>query len=353
MLRKILRIPFRVMRKSLDFVRPPLARIGSRNRMIARMYYAFFQPSFGQEQMAFLAGMQAYDKALTLPDGNIALLRRNVHRIEKGILMRPRRVPFALDYIADTVDAYVAARISTSEDTVDLQWAHDVLKEYFLISSNKHPSLCQLNKKFSAQPVVRGCSEESLIPYQRDLNTPPSVSFVELMTLAVRRRSVRWFLQKPVPREIIDRAVEVGAQAPSACNRQPFQFRILDDPELVQEAITIPFGLVGYGHNVPCLVVLVGNQGNYFDERDRHLIYIDGSLAAMGFLLALETQGVSTCCVNWPEIASNDKKMAALLNLTPDERPVMLIALGYPDPEGMVARSTKKSLHLLRHYNLK
>jgi hypothetical protein len=43
--------------------------------------------------------------------------------------------------------------------------------------------------------------------------------------------------------------------------------------------------------------------------------------------------------------------MAELLNLDPDERPVMLVAIGYPDPDGLVANSTKKSLSQLRTYN--
>ena len=54
-----------------------------------------------------------------------------------------------------------------------------------------------------------------------------------LRELAERRRSVRWFADRPVPHDLIDKALEVGLQAPSACNRQPFAFRFFDDPELV------------------------------------------------------------------------------------------------------------------------
>jgi nitroreductase len=97
--------------------------------------------------------------------------------------------------------------------------------------------------------------------------------------------------------------------------------------------------------------VIVGKQRNFFSERDRHLIYIDSSLAAMSFLFALEVQGISSCCVNWPDIAENETAMSDLLELAPDERPIMLVALGYPDPEGMVANSTKKALPQLRRYN--
>jgi len=43
--------------------------------------------------------------------------------------------------------------------------------------------------------------------------------------------------------------------------------------------------------------------------------------------------------------------MRKALSLAVDDRPVMLIALGYPDPEGMVPFSQKKSLDELRSYN--
>ena len=71
----------------------------------------------------------------------------------------------------------------------------------------------------------------------------------------------------------------------------------------------------------------------------------------MGFIYALETLGLSSCCVNWPDVESQEKQMDEFLQLKEHERPVMLIAIGYPDPEGMVPRSTKKSLSQVRSYN--
>lgn len=282
----------------------------------------------------------------------MALLRRNVHRLEKGILMKPRRIPFALDYIGETLDAYITGSEAQNDggvDPVELQWGNDVLSKYFDIHSGVEV-LKSEQQRF--KPFCQNSSQtESRTPYLRDLSNTPPVTFEALRALAKQRRSVRWFLPKSVERDLLDRALEVAVQAPSACNRQPFMFRFFDDPELVQKLINIPFGLAGYGHQVPTVAVVTGQQRHYFEERDRHLIYIDASLAVMGFILSLETLGLSSCCVNWPDIEEKEKKMADLLQLDPDERPVMLIALGYPDPEGMVANSTKKSLSQLRTYN--
>ena len=43
--------------------------------------------------------------------------------------------------------------------------------------------------------------------------------------------------------------------------------------------------------------------------------------------------------------------MTELLHLDPDERPIMLVAFGYPDPEGAVAFSQKKPVPEARTYN--
>src|SRR5690606_32285683 len=191
---------------------------------------------------------------------------------------------------------------------------------------------------------------ERRIPYRR-LDGRPEISIDDLAALAKRRRSVRWFEPRPVPRAMIDRALEVALQSPSACNRQPFVFHVFDEPTLVQQVCEIPMGTKGYRHNIPAIAVIVGRQRAYFSERDRHLIYIDGSLAAMGFMYALEVQGLSSCPINWPDIEEKEQQMADLIGLGPDERPVMLVAIGYPDLEGLVAYSQKKPLDEARTFN--
>lgn len=348
----IIRLPRRILRRMAQPLSRFLKRQGRKNRHIASFYYTAFRPEFAREQMAFLAGVSAYGRGLQNPANSMALLRRNAHRLEKGLLMRPRRVPFALDYIGETTEAYARASGHAGLDIMEWTWATDVLTKYFHVHDTE--SSVASWKELFLQSTRKGPCRADLpeqIPYLRDLSVPPPVSAKQLLALVKRRRSVRWFLQKPVERVLIDRALEIGTLAPSACNRQPFEFRIFDNPDLVRQIIDIPFGLAGYGHNVPVVAVVIGQQRHYFDERDRHLIYIDSSLAVMGFILGLESTGLGSCCVNWPDIEEKEKKMAHLLSLAPDERPVMLIAIGHPDPEGMVACSTKKSLSQIRRYN--
>lgn len=326
----------------------------ARSRSLSHLYYAF-SGAFRRETHGVLYGRWKYLQDVRSPGQSQFLLRRNVHRLEKGLVSRPRRAVFATGYIGETVTAFGRA-LAASPDGItpasELRWAHDVLRAYFDVNASD-PRVDAARREF--ERVMAGLGEEdrgeSLTPYARRLEGEAPVGYEALKELAVRRRSVRWYDQKPVPRELIDKAIDIAALSPSACNRQPFEFRVFDDPALVQKVASIPGGTRGFNQNFPVIVVVVGRLRAYFAERDRHLIYIDGSLAAMAFMFALETVGLSSCGINWPDVPEKERAMAKALSLEPDERPVMLISLGYPDPTGMVPYSQKKPLDQLRSYN--
>lgn len=322
-----------------------------RSPLASSLYYAFTSSAFRREHHGVLYGKLKYSEELKIAQDSNYLLRRNIHRLEKGLIMKPRRDVFATDYIDETVNSYKNALLANQNKLTtdsELQWAHDVLKQYFSIVGSD-PSIDQAREKFSVlEPLY---SNKPCVPYKRDLSKPLSVNYDQFLELSYRRRSVRWYLPKPVPRNLLDRAITAAALSPSACNRQPFEFRIFDESELVQKVASIPMGTKGFNHNFSAIVVVVGKLRAYFSERDRHVIYIDGALASMSFMYALETLGLSSCAINWPEMEPQESRMASLLNLEPDERVIMLISVGYPDPDGMVPYSQKKSLNQIRRYN--
>lgn len=330
----------------------------SRTPWRSSIYY-LLNASFRREHQGVLQGRLRFQgEMVDYPKASSSLLRRNIHRLEKGLIMRPRRSIFGLAYIEQAVDCYTRAlREPDPEKRVnegELKWCHDVLNCFFSVTGTD-PLLDRLRDAFGELPPVAELSgrsgAQSFTPYARDLSQPVPVTYTDLLALAYRRRSVRWFLQKPVPRSMIEQAVAVAAESPSACNRQPFEFRVFDDPVLIKEVSGLPGGTVGFNENFPMIIVVLGRLRNYFDERDRHLIYIDGSLAAMSFVLAVETLGLSSCCINWPDYPEREQRARELLRLDPDERPVMFIAVGYPDPEGLVPYSEKKPNVQLCRYN--
>jgi len=343
------------IRRSYEAGMRSVSEVFGAHRLLSIPYSILTFPTFNREQFAVLRGRRDYYRNLSRQRRSHTELRRNVHRLEKGISMQPRRPVFALDYLGETIEYYEKAIRAldgtTSIDQDELIWAHNVLTDYFAAVDTTNPVVADAHARFLATEVAFQPEIRTAKPFRRAEGIRSEVSYEELMRLAMQRRSVRWFKQQPVPRDLIDQALLVGRQGPTACNRLPYEFRIFDEPELVKKITGIPFGSAGYSHQVPAVAVVIGRLSHYFSPRDRHAIYVDSSLASMGFMFALETLGLSSSVINWPDFEPLEAKMQKALGLDYDARVIMLIAIGYADPDGLIPYSQKKPLEILRSYN--
>lgn len=195
--------------------------------------------------------------------------------------------------------------------------------------------------RFKTRPLdftVR--SEEEMLNRSRD--------FLEEMR---KRRTVRHFSDKPVPREALLNCIETAAQAPSGANKQPWTFVVVTDPELklrIREAAEeeerqhyggrAPEGwlrdLEPLGTDehkpfleiAPALVVVFAQK--YGRTRDEQHYYVNESVGiAAGFLLAaLHVAGFATLT----HTPSPMKFLADILERPDNERPYLLIPVGLP-----------------------
>ena len=352
------RVVLKVLYIKSTFIRASLSNISIRffslNRYLSSIYYGFFSLAMSREAYAVLRGKKMYYEGCS---GAYFCLVRNVHRLEKALCMPDRRPTFAKDYIQETVAAYnllITKRVEIDNIQEQLYWATGVLNKYFSVvffdSNIEKAQNLYIKAREKLDVNINGIGE-GLIPYQRKSLPKSNVSFEELLILSKQRRSVRWYEDRKIDRELIDKAILIASMAPSACNRQPFEFKVFDEPELVKKEINIPMGTAGWSHEPPVVVAVVGQLRAYFSERDRHIIYIDGSLASMAFMYGLEALGLSSCPINFPDIAAREKMAKLTMGLMDDERVIMMIAVGYANPEGYIPYSQKKSLDQIRSYN--
>lgn len=324
-------------------------RVVARSKTLRTLYFAF-RRTFDTEQKALLYGQAKYHENEVRNDDPRHRIIRNVHRLEKGLSMDDRRAVFAEGYIEETVADVLTAWNTDETNDDQLRWAVDVLAHYFEVVEPTQP-IARAEETFRDFLASIDYEPKERTPKpRREIERDP-VDYEALRQLAEQRTSTRWFEQRDVPRDLIDDALEVALQSPSACNRQSFEFRIYDDPDVIDDITELPIGVAGYRDNIPCLAVIVGKHRAYFHDRDRHVIYIDASLAAMAFQFALETRGLASCCINWPVIPWRERRMADLLNLDEDEEVIMLMAIGYPDSDGMVPYSEKKDVERIRSFN--
>ena len=152
---------------------------------------------------------------------------------------------------------------------------------------------------------------------------------INLFKIIKERRSIRRYKEKEIPMEEINKILEAGIYAPSAGNRQPWEFIIVrrnDNKKKLAEA--------AYNQNwimeAPVIMVVCTNINRTairYGERGRTLYCIQDTAAAIqNILLAAYTMGYGTCWVG----AFNEQKVKEILNIPRDIRPVALITIGIP-----------------------
>jgi len=267
-------------------------------------------------------------------------LRRNIHRLEKGLSYPTAKSVFAEDYIGTTVKLLDIGLRANEFDQHTIGWATSVLSLYFQVVQETS-IIKQAKLQFDEILLKLGDEyKKDHVPYLSSKRPTLNISYDALMDLSIRRRSVRYFEDRKVDLGIIQKAYDIAKYAPSACNRQSFQFLFYNEKELVDKLSNVPGGVAGY--TLPAVIVVVGRYDGYFDVRDINAPIIDASLSIMSFLYAAETLGLGTVCINWPNLPDREKKIRKLIDIKSHEFVIMMIGLGYPLDAGKIPYSAKR-----------
>jgi len=272
-------------------------------------------------------------------------LRRHLHSIEKGLISENPKSIFGAGYIASTITNFIELYSKKPEASTNA-WAIDLLVTYFgRVKSGENSIVDQQKARFA-----QFCSQNNIvqtkpdkIPYQFSYRAKSDIDFARFHLLLQQRRSVRKYKPIPVPREQITKAIDAALLAPSGCNRQPFEFFIIDEKELIDKVSSIPPGAKNFAHSAPVMIFVVVNMHAYFDDRDRHLPIIDASLATMSLILSLETIGISSCVINIPEEKLVHNDLRNTLHFEKYQKCITAVSVGYPHEDQYIPYSYKKN----------
>ncbi len=193
----------------------------------------------------------------------------------------------------------------------------------------------------------------------------------EFLACMRTRRSVRAFSEEPVPLELIENAISAAASAPSGANQQPWRFVVVQDPKIkrrIRKAaeaeekqnyehrfpgewldVLAQFGTDWHKEfleTAPYLIVVFridyGLREGDTDEQKRKHYYVQESVGiACGFLLAaLHWCGLATLT----HTPSPMGFLSEILDRPKNERPYLLIPVGYPAADATVPPLAKKTL---------
>lgn len=86
--------------KSISYqIRKNTLSLFVKSKFLSSLYYVFLSKKFGRENQGVIYGQLKYDEDLQSSLESQYLLRRNIHRLEKGIIMKNRRDVLAVNYI--------------------------------------------------------------------------------------------------------------------------------------------------------------------------------------------------------------------------------------------------------------
>ena len=172
-----------------------------------------------------------------------------------------------------------------------------------------------------------------------------------------KRRSIRAYGPKPIPRDVINTIIEAGNQAPSTMGMvkgvlrfQPWRFVVVQDPEfkqkLLQTALPIWKKMTGNMKEMdPELYEKVMTLYNAMDE-PKDMIYHDApvilfiigpisnavscALACENIMLAATSLGLGSCYTGFGAMVKGNADVVKALELMDGERIYGPILLGYP-----------------------
>ncbi len=182
-----------------------------------------------------------------------------------------------------------------------------------------------------------------------------------------RRRSVRQFSNRAIPAGVLDACLSAAATAPSGANQQPWHFVVIRDPLIKQkiraaaeaeerefyheraprewlEAIA-PMGTDEHKpflEAAPALIVIFARQYGLVDERRVKHYYVTESVGiATGLLIAAVHHAGLVSLTHTP---SPMGFLTRILDQPVNERPFLILAVGYPAPEAQVPAIRRRPL---------
>lgn len=179
---------------------------------------------------------------------------------------------------------------------------------------------------------------------------------MDFFELVYKRESVRGYLDKPVEREKIEKIIEAGRVAPSACNAQPWKFVVVDDKEIVSEVAKklydpLVSGINKFALTSPVFIVVVAESRNLASKmgelvKKKDYTNIDIGGACENICLAATELGLGTCIMGW----FKEKGIKKILSIPSSKEVSLVISLGYYE-EQEPKKKVRKDIKDIMNYN--
>ena len=143
------------------------------------------------------------------------------------------------------------------------------------------------------------------------------------------RRSIRKYKPLKIEREKILQILNAAMYAPSAVNKQPWHFIVVDDRDVMLKIMEI--------HRSSKMLETASHAilvcGDEHLQHDAGYWIADCGAATQNILLAARSLALGSCWIGMYPRESRMKAVGELFNLPEHVKPFALVSLGYPDEE--------------------
>ncbi|MGD9099546.1 MAG: nitroreductase family protein [Anaerolineae bacterium] len=133
-----------------------------------------------------------------------------------------------------------------------------------------------------------------------------------------KRRSVREYTGEPIPREDLETIVDAGRLAASGSNKQPWDFIVVTDPDMIAQLKVASQWMEKAG---AIIAVVMDPASRWWRE--------DGSAAVENMLIASTALGYGSCWLQGYTVP-REEAFKKLLGIPDDRRLLTLVPLGVP-----------------------
>jgi len=154
------------------------------------------------------------------------------------------------------------------------------------------------------------------------------------------RKSVRSYLDKPIPEDLKNLIIDAGIAAPSAGNQQPYMILDIED-QRIKDALAVLCDNQPFIAKAPMVLVYLADCRRWQDcyryagaearkptLADLLLAYTDTAATAQNMVCAAESLGIGSCYIG--DIVENREQLVELLHLDTHVFPAAMVVFGYP-----------------------
>lgn len=280
----------------------------------------------------------------------------DTHVIEKGLTMPKTKFGFGylrLEVLMNNLIDYI---LRYGKDDPQVLHGISVVNEYFdfheKVKFKIEKRLLELYEKLLIIIEDRNVVYESRS--QIEINKESYFQHVEdsFVKFSSSRSSIRNFSSEKIDEEVINKALNLCLNTPSACNRQSVRLHKYNDYNQIQNILRIQGGNRGFGHLTSCLIIVTYDSSFYFEESERNTGYVDGGMYCMNLLYSLHAHKIGACILNTSHNPHKDMEIRKYTNLPESESFVAMVACGIPPSNFKIAKSFRYPLnYILTRYS--